>query len=177
MMMGTKYFPISSVSFWIGALLPCASCTSRMICESVVFFPTFAASNLINPSRLMVAPITSSPGPLITGMDSPVIMDSSNADRPSLIIPSTGTFSPGRTTTVSPTSTCSMLISFSTPSRITVAVRARNPIKAFNACDVLPLARVSKYLPSLIRVMIAAPVSKYTLGLLIIPSVTQRLEK
>ena len=176
-MIGTNHLPISSVSFWMGALLPCASCTSLAIWASVVSLPTFVASNLIKPSRLTVAPMTSSPGPLLTGIGSPVIIASSNADRPSQMIPSTGTFPPGRTNTVSPTFTSSTPISASTPPRSTQAVLARSPIRALNASEVLPLARVSRYLPSLTRVMMAAPVSKYTLGLWMTPNVTPRLEK
>ncbi len=44
-----------------------------------------------------VAPITSSPAFLDAGRLSPVSMDSSTAELPSRITPSTGTFSPGRT--------------------------------------------------------------------------------
>ncbi len=125
-----------------------------------MFFPTFVASNLTRPSRLRVAPITSWPGVFHTGMDSPVIMDSSKAELPSQISPSTGTFSPGRTTTVSPTSTSSTGISTSAPCRTTRAVLACRFINAFNASDVLLLARVSRYFPRRINVMMAAPVSK-----------------
>ena len=52
-------------------------------------------------------PITLAPASLVTGMDSPVTMDSSSAERPSVISPSTGTFSPGRTRNRSPTAICS----------------------------------------------------------------------
>ena len=48
---------------------------------------------------LTVAAATSSPGPLSTGTDSPVSIDSSTAEVPSTTTPSTGTFSPGRTRT------------------------------------------------------------------------------
>ncbi len=58
--------------------------------------------------------MTSSPGPFPTGMDSPVSMDSSTAERPSVTTPSTGIFSPGRTITRSPTSTSSTGTSIST---------------------------------------------------------------
>ena len=56
----------------------------------------------------MVAPMTSSPGPLSTGIDSPVSIDWSRLEAPSVTMPSTGTFSPGRTRTRSPTWTCSI---------------------------------------------------------------------
>ncbi len=54
----------------------------------------------------------------VTGMDSPVTMDSSTALRPSTISPSTGTFSPGRTRRRSPTATLSRLTSSSVPSGV-----------------------------------------------------------
>src|SRR5262249_37618825 len=56
---------------------------------------------------------------LAIGMDSPVTMDSSSVDRPSNTIPSTGTFSPGRTRKRSPTCTASREMSSSLPSSFT----------------------------------------------------------
>ena len=157
---GTKMAETWSASFWIGALLPCASSTRRMICASAVSRPTFVASNLSRPSLLSVAPITGSPGFFSTGSDSPVSIDSSTAERPSTTTPSTGIFSPGRTSTTSPTRTSSTGISSSVPSRTTRAVLARRPISFLIASLVRPLARASRYLPSLISVMITAAVSK-----------------
>ena len=58
--------------------------------------------------------MTSSPGPFSTGIDSPVNMASSTAERPSSTTPSTGIFSPGRTTTTSPARTDSTGTSSST---------------------------------------------------------------
>ena len=107
----------------------------------------------------MVAPISSSPGPLVTGMASPVIIDSSKADRPAAMMPSTGTFSPGRTTIRSPTTTWRTSTCVSAPSRTTQAVLAPRAIRAFSAAEARPLARSSRYLPRLMRVMIPAPVS------------------
>ena len=92
---GTKTAETWSASFWIGALLPCASSTRRMICARAVSRPTLVASNLSMPSLLSVAPITGSPGLFSTGSDSPVSIDSSTAERPSTTTPSTGIFSPG----------------------------------------------------------------------------------
>ena len=97
----------------MGALLPCASCTIRTIWAKTVSLPTLVAFILRRPILFSVAPITSSLGPLSTGMDSPVNMDSSTAEVPSTTMPSTGSFSPGRTTTRSPTSTSSTGISTS----------------------------------------------------------------
>ena len=64
MTLGTKNFPISSVNFWIGALVLWACCTSRTICAKVVFLPTRVASNWINPSLLIVGML----GLIMTGM-------------------------------------------------------------------------------------------------------------
>ena len=87
-------------------------------------------------------------------------MLSSTADWPSTTIPSTGILSPGLTITMSPTATCSMGTSCSCPSRTTRAVLARKPISSLMAALVCPLARASNSLPSLMRVMMTAAVSK-----------------
>ena len=47
------------------------------------------------PVPLTVPPITRSPGRFVTGIDSPVTIDSSTALCPSSTTPSTGTASPG----------------------------------------------------------------------------------
>ncbi len=78
-----------------------------------------------------------------------------------MITPSTGIFSPGRTTTMSPTSTSSMGMSISSPPRITLAVLGARPMSFFMASEVLPFATASKYLPKVIRVMTTAEASKY----------------
>ena len=64
----------------------------------------------------MVPPMTLAPTSLVTGIDSPVTIDSSTALRPSTTAPSTGTFSPGRTRRRSPTCTVSSWTSSSVPS-------------------------------------------------------------
>src|SRR5699024_6634272 len=56
-------------------------------------------SDLSEPPLLTEPPITSSPLYFSTGTDSPVSIDSSIADFPSTIVPSTVTFSPGFTST------------------------------------------------------------------------------
>src|SRR6185312_8999113 len=70
----------------------------------------------------MVPPITRSPGCFSTGIDSPVSIDSSTALAPERTSPSTGTRSPGRTSTVSPFATCSTGTSTSASPRSTGAV-------------------------------------------------------
>lgn len=72
----------------------------------------------------MTVPLeTSSPGPLSTGRDSPVITDWSMAVWPWRITPSTGMVSPGRTRSRSPTFTSSAGMIRSVPFSITRAVR------------------------------------------------------
>src|SRR5699024_2613935 len=61
--------------------------------------PVFSTCIVSDPSLLTEPPITSSPLYFSTGTDSPVSMDSSIADLPSTIVPSTGIFSPGFTST------------------------------------------------------------------------------
>ena len=107
----------------------------------------------------MVAPITVSPTDLVTGMDSPVTIDSSIEEEPLVTSPSTGSFSPGRISTMSPTRTSSTPTSSSAPSRATRAVRGCSPIRARIASPVPAFAFVSSSRPSRMRVMITPTAS------------------
>ena len=69
--------------------------------------PTFSARMTKPPLRLIVPAITFAPTSLVTGIDSPVTIDSSSVEWPSINSPSTGTLSPGRTRSRSPTATAS----------------------------------------------------------------------
>ena len=102
---GTNQPETWSASLWMGARLRWACATICTICASTVSRPTLSARMTKPPDWFMVPPITLSPTLLVTGMDSPVTMDSSMALRPSRISPSTGTRSPGRTRRRSPTTT------------------------------------------------------------------------
>src|SRR5436190_1654266 len=82
---------------------------------SMVSLPTRSARITSDPFPFAVAPITREPAAFSTGIDSPVIMDSSTALDPPSTTPSTGTFSPGRTRSLSPAFTCSSRISRSDP--------------------------------------------------------------
>ena len=144
----------------MGALEPWASSTRRTIWARAVSRPTLVARKRKEPLRLRVAPMTGSPGPFSTGRLSPVSMLSSRAERPSVSTPSTGTCSPGRTRTRSPTTTCCTGTSVSTPSRRTRAVRAWRPIRALIAAPVCSLARASSQRPSRTRAMTTTAVSK-----------------
>jgi len=110
----------------------------------------------------MVAPMTWSPAVFSTGMLSPVSMLSSTADLPSVTTPSTGIFSPGRTRTWSPTTTCSRGISTTAPSRSTLAVFGARPTRAVIAAAVCFFAFASIHLPASTSARITSEVSKYT---------------
>ncbi len=111
---GTKTAAIRSASCWIGGFEAWACSTSLTIWANAVSLPTLVASKVKAPVLLRVAPKTAAPGRFSTGRLSPVSIDSSTADAPSRTMPSTGIFSPGRTTIQSPTWTCSMGVSSST---------------------------------------------------------------
>ena len=144
----------------MGALLPCASCTDLIICASTVSLPTFLDSILNTPCLFKVEPITLLPFSLSTGILSPVNILSSTLDSPSITIPSTGIFSPGRTITISPITTSFNGTSISTLFLTTFAVLGFKPINFLMAEPVFPLARTSINFPNLIKVIITAEVSK-----------------
>ena len=87
---GTKYAGAASASRWIGAFEACAAWTILMICVSMVSAPTLAARTRREPVVLTVAPMTVSPACLVTGMGSPVTIDSSTADCPDRTVASMG---------------------------------------------------------------------------------------
>src|SRR5258707_2875667 len=89
----------------IGALERCAWATIWTICDRTVSEPIRSERMTSAPLVLSVAPMTLSPARLLTGSGSPVSMDSSIELLPSCTMPSTGTFSPGRMRSRSPTCT------------------------------------------------------------------------
>ena len=157
---GTKIPETLSATFAMGALVAAASLTIRMIWESVVSSPTRVASQRIKPDWLMVAAETRSPACLSTGILSPVRAASFTALFPSNTTPSTGIFSPGRTTNTSPMRTCSTGTSVSFPSFSTTAVFGDSFIRLFKASVVFPLERASNIFPTVISVRIMAADSK-----------------
>ncbi len=102
---GTKYPATRSTVRWIGAFELWACFTILMIWASIVSAPTRVARKRNDPVLLIVAPTTNDPSVFSTGIGSPVTIDSSTTDAPDRTSPSTGTFSPGLTTTTSPTTT------------------------------------------------------------------------
>ena len=157
---GTKMPETLSATLAMGALVAAASLTIRMICESVVSSPTRVDSQRIKPDWLMVAAKTRSPACLSTGILSPVRAASFTALFPSNTIPSTGMFSPGRTTNISPAHTCSTGTSVSFPSLSIIALLGDSFIRLFNASVVFPLERASNIFPTVISVRIIAADSK-----------------
>ena len=107
----------------------------------------------------MVAPMTVSPTAFFTGIDSPVSMDSSTCDPPSVILPSTGILSPGLMTTVSLTSTSAVGTLVSTPLRSTVAIGGARSIRARIASVAPARARISSQWPSRMKTSSTAAAS------------------
>ena len=66
-------------------------------------------------ARFTVPAQTVAPGPFSAGIDSPVTMDWSNVEEPSMILPSSGTRSPGAMRTSAPGPTSSTRISVYEP--------------------------------------------------------------
>ena len=160
---GTNTIVTLSTSAWIGSLAPCAVSTMRTICASTVSAPTRVARKAKAPRVLSVPPTTVAPTPFSTGTGSPVIIDSSTNEEPSTTSPSTATFSPGRTSSTSPTVTSPIGISTTSAPRRTRALRGWMRIRRRMASLVLPRARASSRRPIRISVMITAAASKYTL--------------
>ena len=100
------------------------SSISSMIFAATESSNSLVASYLMMPWLKIDEDIISSPGPTSTGMDSPVTEDVSTKAFPSIIIPSTPTFSPSRTIKMSPTSTSSRSISSIVPSSRTLLARS-----------------------------------------------------
>ena len=151
----------------MGALAACASCTSSIILDSTVSPPTALTRMSMRPSPLMLPPVSAAPGALVTGSGSPVSIDSSSWERPSCSTPSTGTRSPGNTTTLSPTNNSSTGTSACSPFfKITCASAGRSACSARIAAVVWRLARVSSHLPNITKEITTAEASKYKCGML-----------
>ncbi len=144
MTMGTKTADTRSARRCTWALPVCASSTSRAIRASSVSAPTRVICTSRRPPVFTVAPTTREPGATSTGTDSPVSIDSSTADIPSVTRPSAGIFSPGRTTTTSPGTSCATGTRCSVPSRRITASLAPSSSRARRASPDCRLARTSR---------------------------------
>ena len=157
---GTNTCEIWSTRRWTGAFLDWASVTSLAIWASVVFSPVRVTSTSRRPEVFMVAPVTFEPAVTSTGMDSPVSIDSSTAEDPSVTRPSVAIFSPGRTTNTSPTCSWPIGTRTSRPSRRTAASLAPMSSSALSAAEDCPLALVSNQRPSSRNEITTAVVSR-----------------
>ena len=108
--------------------------------------------------------MTVSPAVLVTGIDSPVTSDSSSEERPSSTVPSTGTFSPGRTRSRSPT--CDQVEGDLLLGAVGVRCGARSSGSGRAGPgwhpEVCSRARSSRTWPSRTRTVMTAAASKYT---------------
>ncbi len=157
---GTNTPDTLSATFAMGAFVAAASLTIWIICDNVVSSPTLVASHFKYPDWFSVAADTLSPASLSAGMLSPVRAASFTALLPSSTIPSTGIFSPGRTTNMSPLFTRSTGTSSSSPAFRITAVFGASFIRLFNASVVFPLDLASSIFPTVISVSIMAADSK-----------------
>ena len=152
---GTNTPLILSAIFSMGALELVASSTRRIMPASTVSSPTRSARIVNQPAVFTVAPVTALPACTLFGRGSPVITDS-----PSSTTPSTGTDSPVRTMSTSLTRTLATGTCTSTSSSNRVAILGERSISFESELVVLPFARASRYLPSVMSVRIMAADSK-----------------
>ena len=122
--------------------------------------PIFVTIILILPSVIIVPPIILSSIFLLTGKLSPVIIDSSIKQLPSIMIPSVGILSPLFTINVSLIEILSKSIFFILPLISILAVLAWISDKSPIAVVVFCTERCSRTLPSSTKVIIVAAVSK-----------------
>jgi hypothetical protein len=161
MTVGTNQPATMSARRWIGARLRCASATIFTMRDSMVSLPTSSARITKLPLTFTVPPITLASTALETGIGSPVMLDSSTEPAPSTIAPSTGTFSPGRTRSRSPTAIRSIATSASLPLVSTRrAVRGASPSSALMAPPVASRARSSRTWPTSTSTTMTAAGSK-----------------
>lgn len=158
---GTNLLDTASANLCIGAFELCASSTIFIMRLNAVPSPTAVALKFKLPFLFIVPPMTLSPCFFSTGIDSPVIIDSSTEESPEITMPSTGIFSPGLTINMSPIMTSSIGTLSSLPFRITAAVFGERPISFFIASEVFPRAAASSHSPNRTNVINSADVSKY----------------
>ena len=140
----------------MGARLPWASRTALAMRPRAETAPIPVALSETAPRPLIEPAKTFSPGPRSTGKLSPVRCDSSRAVSPFMIVPSTGTRSPGRTTTSWPGLTSARGTSTSWPMRTTRAVSGASSSRARTASPARARARASIQRPSRTKAVIMA---------------------
>ena len=159
---GTKTPEIRSTSRTSGVFSDCACAINLPIAANVVSSPAALTRTSKRPDVLMVAPVTSEPGETGTGTDSPVIIEASTSESPSVTTPSAAIFSPGRTKITVPTVSSSAGTSRWPPSAsTTVAWLAPSSSSARVASAAPCRARDSSQRPSSKNVTMTAADSKY----------------
>ena len=150
---GTNTLLMRSARRCTGARVPCASRIILTMRASTLLAPSVVALKRNAPVRLMVPPVTLSPAFFVTGIGSPVSIDSSTLLEPFVTAPSTGMRSPGRTMTMSPLTSSPIGTSSSWRLRSTRAVRGWRSMRRRIAPAVSPFARASSALPTRISAM------------------------
>ena len=145
-----------SMKLWVRAFASCASSTRWMIRARVVSAPMPVARTCRSPAAATVPANTWSPAAFSTGSDSPVIEASSSAPFPPITVPSTGTFAPFLTSTVSSSSTSAAGISTWRPSRITTATSGATATSSASAERVRFMVPASRAWPIANRKVTAA---------------------
>mmetsp|Transcript_28548 Transcript_28548/g.51006 ORF Transcript_28548/g.51006 Transcript_28548/m.51006 type:complete len:244 (+) Transcript_28548:1434-2165(+) len=167
---GTNTADTRSANAWMGALLSCADSTSRTIWFSTVSAPTREARTSSVFPMFTVEPITRLPTSFATGRDSPVSIASSQKEVPDTTSPSAGILAPDSTFSTSPRCTrfvstrCSFATEPSLARCTTTASCGASPISLVMALLVRLLAEDSRYLPSRMKVISIALVSKKSVG-------------
>ena len=137
-----------SARSWARVEEACASATSRWMPASAVSAPIAVIRTRRELSVATVPATTRSPTSRWTGLDSPVIIDSSTAAPPSITSPSAGTRPPGRTTTTSST-TSSAGGTTTVPSPSTFSASSgRRAARESSAEEVWARERISSQCPS-----------------------------
>ena len=136
------------MNFSVGAFLETESSTSSNTFAAVESSYSLMTSTVSLEERLTVPDTTLSPGQTSRGMDSPVSARVSRVDVPSTTVPSSGIFSPGRTTILSPTETSSGSTVSITPSLRTWATSGWMSIRSEMDLRVFPTARLSNHSPT-----------------------------
>ena len=143
---GTKMPATLSAVREMGAFLPCASSTKRMIRESVVSAPTRVTFTYSTPFSFTLPPMTSLHSVFSTGRLSPVSMASLTLLSPFVTTPSSGIRAPGFTSSTSPAFTDA--VGTSLPLSARRAVSGASRMRAVIALLVFRILRLPMNLPS-----------------------------
>ena len=136
--------------------------TSRAIAATWVSRPMFVARTTSTPSPFIAVPTTSESGSTSTGTLSPVSIDMSTEDDPSMTTPSVAIRLPGATTNTSSTCNASTSTMRVVPSaRRTSTVSPAVSSRAFTASPMRCFDRCSNHLPASTIATVVDATSKY----------------